>query len=189
MLPLASIITMSRRSTELETPAPPAESRSGVKSSSLAAIPLFVGCCPPNAIPSLRRSPAGRSGACGAKMPGMRGLLLRKTATLVVAYSIALQGLLVGFAVGAHAGFSSFVVICESNSTGDHNTPPQKGRRDCSACPLACGDGSSGVVPLDAKLSLVLFANEVRLSALRFEALPSPPKHQLQASRAPPIVG
>ena len=125
----------------------------------------------------------------GLRCLAMPGSLLRKTATLVVAYSIALQVLLVGFAVGAHAGFSSFAVICESNSTGDHNTPPQKDHRDCSACPLACGEGSSGVVPLGAKLSLVLFAKEVRLSALRFEAPPSPPKHQLQASRAPPIAG
>jgi hypothetical protein len=124
----------------------------------------------------------------GLRCLAMPGLLLRKTATLVVAYSIALQVLLVGFAVGAHAG-SPFAVICESNSTDDHNTPPQKDRRDCSACPLACGDGSSGVVPLGATLSFVLFAKEVRLSAVKFETLPAPAKHQLQASRAPPIAG
>lgn len=118
----------------------------------------------------------------------MSGLLLRKTATLAVAYSIALQVLLAGFAVGAHAGFNSFAVICASNGAGDHHAPPQH-RPDCTACPLACGGGSSGVIPVGAKLSLVLLAEEVRLSVVRFETLPAPAKHQLQASRAPPIVG
>jgi hypothetical protein len=122
-------------------------------------------------------------------MPDMSGLLLRKTATLVVVYSIALQVLLAGFAVGAHVGFNSFAVMCAGNGAGDHHAPPQQHRDDCSACPLACGGGSSGVIPVGAKLSLVLLVEEVRLSAVRFETLPAPAKHQLQASRAPPIVG
>ena len=125
----------------------------------------------------------------GIRCPAMAGLLLRKIATVAVAYSIALQVLLAGFAVGAHASFNSFAVICATNSAGDHNAPPQQHRRDCSACPLACGGGSSGVMPLGAKLSLVLFTEEVRLSAVRFETLPAPAKHQLQASRGPPIAG
>jgi hypothetical protein len=115
--------------------------------------------------------------------------LLRKTVTLVVAYSIALQVLLAGFLVGAHAGFNSFAVICATSSAGDDDAPPQQHRRDCSACALACGGGSSGVIPLGAKLSLVLFAKKVQLSTGRFETLPAPAKHQLQASRAPPDRG
>jgi hypothetical protein len=146
---------------------------------------LFVGCRRRNAPHPLLDALV----RVGIRCLFMPGLLFRKTATLVVAYSIALQVLLAGFVVGAHAGFNSFAVICASNSAGDHNAPSQQHRRDCSACPLACGGASSGVIPVGAKLSLTQFAKEVRLSAVRFEALPSPAKHQLQASRAPPIAG
>ncbi len=125
----------------------------------------------------------------GLKCPAMTEPLLRKTAALVVAYSIALQVLLAGFLVGAHAGFNSFAVICATSSAENHDAPPQQHRRDCDACALACAGGSPGLIPLGAKLSLVLFAKEVQLSTGRFETLPAPAKHQLQASRAPPIVG
>jgi hypothetical protein len=145
---------------------------------------LFVGCRRRNA-PHPLLDALVRMGIRYLFMPG---LLFRKTATLVVAYSIALQVLLAGFVVGAHASFNSFAVICASNSAGDHNAPSQQ-HRDCSACPLACGDASSGVIPVSAKVSLAQFAKEVRLSAVRFETLPAPAKHQLQASRGPPIAG
>ena len=125
----------------------------------------------------------------GLRCPTMPGLLLRKTATLVVTYSIALQVLLAGLVVGAHASFDPFAAICASDGAGDHHAPPPQNGSDCGACPLACGAGSLAVMPSDAKLSLVLFADEVRLSAVWFEALPSPAKHQPQASRAPPIEG
>ena len=119
----------------------------------------------------------------------MPGLLLRKTATLVVTYSIALQVLLAGLVVGAHASFDPFAAICASDRAGDRQAPPPQKGSDCGACPLACGASSLAVMPSAAKLSLVLFADEVRLSAVWFEALPSPTKHQPQASRAPPIEG
>ena len=125
----------------------------------------------------------------GLRCPTMPGLLLRKTATLVVTYSIALQVLLAGLVVGAHASLDPFAAICASDGAGDHHAPPPQNGSDCGACPLACGAGSLAVMPSDAKLSLVLFADEVRLSAVWFEALPSPAKHQPQASRAPPIEG
>ena len=119
----------------------------------------------------------------------MPELLLRKTATLVVAYSIALQVLLAGFVVGAHASFDPFAVICASDGAGDHHAPPPQNGSGCGACPLACGAGPPAVMPLDAKRSLVLFADEVQLSTVWLEALPSPARHQPQASRAPPIAG
>ena len=115
--------------------------------------------------------------------------LLRKAATLVVAYSLALQVMLSGLVIGAHASFDPFAVICASDGAGDHHAPPPQNGSDCGACALACCAGSPAVVPSDAKLSLVLFAGEMRSSAVRFEILPSPAKHQLQASRAPPIAG
>ena len=125
----------------------------------------------------------------GLRCPTMPGLLLRKTATLVVTYSIALQVLLAGLVVGTHGSFDPFAAICASNGAGDHHAPPPQNGSDCGACPLACGAGSLAVMPSDAKLSLVLFADEVRLSAVWFEALPFRAKHQPQASRAPPIEG
>jgi hypothetical protein len=115
--------------------------------------------------------------------------LLRKAATLVVAYSIALQVLLSGLVVGAHASFDPFAVICASDRAGDHHAPPPQNGSDCGACPLACGAGSPAVMPSDAKLSLAPFADEVQLSVVWLEALLSPAKHQPQASRAPPIAG
>jgi hypothetical protein len=57
-------------------------------------------------------------------MAVMTGLLLRKTATLVVAYSIALQVLLSGLVVGGHASFDPFAAICGSDGAGDHHAPP-----------------------------------------------------------------
>jgi hypothetical protein len=58
------------------------------------------------------------------RWPAMPGLLLRKTATLVVAYSIALQVLLSGLVVGGHASFDPFAAICGSDGAGDHHAPP-----------------------------------------------------------------
>lgn len=113
--------------------------------------------------------------------------MVRKPATLVVAYSIALQVMLSGLVIGAHASFDPFAVICAGHS--DRHAPSPENGNACGACPLACGGGSLAVMPSDAKLFLVLLADEVRLSAVRFETLPAPAKHQLQASRAPPIAG
>jgi hypothetical protein len=120
--------------------------------------------------------------------PPMRRLL-RKAATLVVAYSIALQVMLSGLVIGLHASFDPLAVICASDGAGDHHAPPPQNESDCRACPLACGAGSPAVMPSGAKLCLARFADEVRLSAVWLEALPSPAKHQPQASRAPPIAG
>jgi hypothetical protein len=44
-------------------------------------------------------------------------------------------------------------------------------------------------MPSGAKLSLGMFAYQVQLSAVPAETLPSPAKHQLQGSRAPPDQG
>ena len=70
----------------------------------------------------------------GVRCPTMAALLLRKTATLAVAYAIALQVLLAGFAVGVHAGFNSFAVICASNSTDDPVAPPKQQYRGSPPC-------------------------------------------------------
>ena len=156
-----------------------------------AALLRFLGLssAQQNAIPSCDAGLLDALVRVGLSCPAMPGLLLRKTVTLVVAYSIALQVLLAGLVVGTHGSFDPFAAICASDGSGDHHAPPPQNGSDCGACPLACGAGSLAVMPSDAKLSLVLFADEVRLSAVWFEALPFPAKHQPQASRAPPIEG
>jgi hypothetical protein len=115
--------------------------------------------------------------------------LLRRAATLIVAESIALQVLLLGFVLGAHVGSDPFAVICASDSADDHKGPLKQNNSDCSACPLACGRGSLAVVPSGTKLSLAPSASRLQSSVLWDEALPLPATHRPQASRAPPIEG
>jgi hypothetical protein len=113
---------------------------------------------------------------------------VRKVAALLVAYSIALQVLFLGFVLGEHAGSDPFAVSCTSDAASDHNVPLQQHGSDCSACPLACG-GSPGVLPSSQKLGLMLFANQAPSLALWAKVPPLPAKHQPQAARAPPMQG
>jgi hypothetical protein len=46
--------------------------------------------------------------------------LLRKSATLIAVYSIALQALLVGFVSAGHFGLDPFAIICTGDDSGDH---------------------------------------------------------------------
>jgi hypothetical protein len=127
---------------------------------------------------------AGRLGALGVRCLAMLQLL-RKGVALIAIYSIALQSLLLSYAHVAHVGVDPFAVICASDSSGNHHGPlPQHGS-DYDSCCLACG-GSPVVVPEGAAFPLLWFVDLARPSALWVETVPSPAKHQPQASRAPP---
>lgn len=112
--------------------------------------------------------------------------LLRKFATLIAIYAIALQALLWGFAPAGHFGFDPFAVICTGDGSGDHQPAPAQHRSDCDACLAACG-GPPALLPTEAAFAPVFFsATPDRLTVLS-APLALHPRHQPQASRAPPI--
>jgi hypothetical protein len=112
--------------------------------------------------------------------------LLRKSATLIAVYSIALQALLFGFASAGHFGLDPFAVICTSDDSGDHQPAPAQHRGDCDACLAACS-GSPALLPAHAAFAPVFFSpTPDRLAALS-APLALQPRHQPHASRAPPI--
>src|SRR5215471_13434159 len=113
--------------------------------------------------------------------------LLRKSATLIAIYGIALQALLWGFAPAGHFGFDPFAVICTGDGSGDHQPAPAQHRSDCDACLAACS-GPPALLPADTAFAPVLFSRApARLAALS-APLALHPRHQPQASRAPPIA-
>jgi hypothetical protein len=113
--------------------------------------------------------------------------LLRKSATLIAVYSIALQALLWGFAPTGHFGFDQFAVICTSDGSGDHQPAPAQHRSDCDACLAACS-GPPALLPADTAFSLVLFSRTPDRLAVLSAPLALQPRHQPHASRAPPIA-
>jgi DUF2946 family protein len=113
--------------------------------------------------------------------------LLRKSATLIAIYAIALQALLWGFAPAGHFGLDSIAVICTSDGSGDHNPTPAQHRSDCDACLAACS-GSPALLPADAAFAPVLFSPAPDRLALLSPPLALHPRHHPQASRAPPIA-
>jgi len=50
--------------------------------------------------------------------------LLRKSATLIAVYSIALQALIWGFVPAGHFGLDPFAIICTTDGSGDHQPAP-----------------------------------------------------------------
>jgi hypothetical protein len=110
--------------------------------------------------------------------------LLRQSAALIAAYSIALQALLSGFVLAAHVTFDPFV-ICAVGSSGSGNPLPQHGS-DHDACLTACSSPSPALIPSNVMFSLVFFANRPRRLSAWIEAIVLQPRHQPQASRAPP---
>jgi len=75
--------------------------------------------------------------------------LIRKSATLIAIYSIALQALIWGFVPASHFAFDPLAVICRADSSGDHQPTPAQDRSDCDACLAACS-GSPALVPASA---------------------------------------
>jgi hypothetical protein len=111
--------------------------------------------------------------------------LLRKSATLIAVYSIALQALISGFVPVGHFGFDPFAIICTADSSGDHQPTPAQHRSDCDACLAACSS-SPALVPAIAAFSL-FFSDGPKGPTFLAEPLLLRPRHQPHASRAPPI--
>jgi hypothetical protein len=110
---------------------------------------------------------------------------LRRAVGLVAIYAIALQAILSGALVGEHVATDPFSIICASYNPADTGGLPQHEGHDCGACVLHCG----GAVPLPPSVGTILpltLPTHVRHLTLWSEALPSPSRHQPQASRAPP---
>ena len=128
---------------------------------------------------------SGRITAQGVRIAPM-AWLLRKSATLIAVYAIALQALLWGFAPAGHFGFDPFAVICTGDDSGDHQPAPAQRRGDCDACLAACS-GSPALLPADAAFSPVLFSRTQDRLAVLSAPLALQPRHQPHASRAPPI--
>jgi hypothetical protein len=112
--------------------------------------------------------------------------LLRKSATLIAVYSIALQALISGFVPVGHFGFDPFAIICTADSSGDHQPTPAQHRSDCDACLAACSS-SPALVPAIAAFSLFFFSDGPKRPTVLVEPLSLQPRHQPQESRAPPI--
>jgi hypothetical protein len=112
--------------------------------------------------------------------------LLRKFATVIAVYAIALQALLWGFAPAGHFAFDPFAVICTGDGSQDHQPAPAQHRTDCDACLAACS-GSPALLPANAAFAPVVFSPRPE----RLAVLSPPPavqaRHQPHASRAPPI--
>jgi hypothetical protein len=109
--------------------------------------------------------------------------LIRKCATLIAVYSIALQALILGFVLADHSG--PFAIICTADSSGDHQPTPTRHRSDCDACLAACGS-SPALVPATVAFSPVLFAATPKRPTFLAEPLSLQPRHQPHESRAPP---
>jgi Protein of unknown function (DUF2946) len=112
--------------------------------------------------------------------------LLRKSATLIAVYSIALQTLLLGFVPAGHFGFDPLAIICTADGLGDHQPAPAQHRSDCDACLAACSS-SPALLPSSAASSLLIFVDRPTRLSFVVEAPSLQRRHQPQESRAPPI--
>jgi hypothetical protein len=111
--------------------------------------------------------------------------LIRKSATLIAVYAIALQALLAGFVAAAHAGFDPLAIICTADGSGDHQPAPTQHRSDCDVCLAACSS-SPALVPVNVAFSPVLFLATPKRPTFFAEPLALQPRHQPHESRAPP---
>jgi hypothetical protein len=113
--------------------------------------------------------------------------LLRKAVGLIAAYAIALQAFLPGMPMAADGNPDPFSIVCTGDNLGHPANPlPRHNGHDCGACILACGGHASAVAPSSATILPVAFYVLAEQLPLWCEALPSPSRHQPQASRAPP---
>jgi hypothetical protein len=86
------------------------------------------------------------------------GIMLRRFATLIAVYSIAVQAMVWGFVPAGHFGFDPFAIICTADGSGDHQPAPAQHRSDCDACLAACSS-SPALVPASAAFSLLLWSD------------------------------
>src|SRR5262249_25068720 len=112
--------------------------------------------------------------------------LIRKSATLIAVYAIALQALIAGFVVAGHSGFDPFAIICTADGSGDHQPAPTQHRSDCDACLAACS-GSPPLFPATVAFAPALFPATPKRLAFFAEPLALQPRHQPHESRAPPM--
>jgi hypothetical protein len=112
--------------------------------------------------------------------------LVRKSATLIAVYSIALQAFVWGFVPAGHFGFDPFTIICTADSSGDHQPAPAQHRSDCDACLAACGS-SPALIPASTTFSLSFIGDGPKRPTFLAEPLSLQPRHQPQESRAPPM--
>jgi hypothetical protein len=112
--------------------------------------------------------------------------LLRKSATLIAVYLIALQAILWGFVHAGHVGLDPFAIICTADGSGEHQPTPVQHRSDCNACLAACSS-SPALVPTIAVFSFVGFSDGPKRPSFLAETLLVQPRYQLHESRAPPI--
>jgi hypothetical protein len=112
--------------------------------------------------------------------------LIRKSAALIAAYSIALQAVFWGFVPVGHLAFDPLAIICTADGSGDHQPTPAQHRSDCDACLAACSS-SPALVPVSAVVSLFFFGDGRKRPTVLAEPLALQPRHQPQESRAPPI--
>src|SRR5215831_3099437 len=112
--------------------------------------------------------------------------LIRKSAALIAAYSIALQAVFWGFVPVGHLAFDPLAIICTADSSGDHQPTPAQHRSDCDACLAACSSPPV-LAPASAVFSSFFFGEESRCPAVSAEPLALQPRHQPHESRAPPI--
>ena len=113
--------------------------------------------------------------------------LLAKSVALIAIYAIPLQAVLLGYLHAAQTGFDPVAAICASGGSNKHVRPSSPHGRDCHPCALACNAISAAVVPLESKFSGAPLDHLSRPLSFWVEAIPSPARHQPQASRAPPI--
>jgi hypothetical protein len=111
--------------------------------------------------------------------------LIRKSATLIAVYAIALQALIAGFVAAGHPGFDPFAIICTADGSGDHQPAPTQHRSDCDACLAACSS-SPALVPVNVAFSPVLFLATPKRPTFFAEPVSLQPRHQPHESRAPP---
>jgi hypothetical protein len=112
--------------------------------------------------------------------------LLRKSATLIAVYAIALQAMLWGFAPAGHFALDPFAIICTGDGSADHQPAPVQHRGDCDACLAACSS-SPGLVPASAAFALFFLSDWPNRATVLAEPRSLQPRHEPQASRAPPI--
>lgn len=112
--------------------------------------------------------------------------LLRKSATLVAVYSIALQAFISSFVPTGYFAFDPFAIICTADGSADHQPTPAQHRSDCDACLAACGS-SPALVPVSVASSSLFFSDRSTHPAFLAEPLSLQPRHQPHESRAPPI--
>src|SRR5215472_14417523 len=103
--------------------------------------------------------------------------LLRKSATLIAVYAIALQALIWGFVPAGHFGFDPFAIICTADGSGDHQPAPAQHRSACDACLAACSS-SPALVPANVAFSPVLFPATPKRLTFFAEPLSLQPRHQ-----------